>query len=313
MLPCRNVTVVVLAAAFAGCGGSIAITVPSAPTGVTATPGNGQGTLSWTAVSGATSYNIYWATTPGVTTATGTKITGVSSPYVQTGLSNGTTYYCVVTAVNSAGESAASSQVSGTPEATTYALSVQDNGNGTVSGGGINCGTTCSAAIAQGAQVTLTATAASGSTFAGWSGACSGTGSTCQVTMAGAETVTATFVSSTTTYYTLTVLTIGIGTGTVTGNGISCPSDCTESVASGTSITLTAVPASGSTFALWEFCDSANGTTCIMSMTANKKVYASFTTGGQGGCDGCLSACQGLSGCCTGCGCICQNACGGSC
>ncbi|MFN2590153.1 MAG: hypothetical protein ABR518_05240 [Actinomycetota bacterium] len=41
--------------------------------------------------------------------------------------------------------------------------------------------------------MTLTATAASGSTFTGWSGACSGTAATCTVTMDAAKTATATF------------------------------------------------------------------------------------------------------------------------
>lgn len=87
-------------------------TVTAAPTGVTATPGTKQVTLSWSAVSGATSYNIYWATTSGVTIATGTKITGVTSPAVLNNLSDGTTYYIIVTAVNGVGESAPSAQVS---------------------------------------------------------------------------------------------------------------------------------------------------------------------------------------------------------
>jgi hypothetical protein len=94
--------------------------VPAAPTGVTATAGNTQVTIAWSPVSGATSYNIYWSTTPGVTTATGTKITGASNPYIQTGRTNGTTYYYVVTAVNGNGESPASAQVSATPTAAPY-------------------------------------------------------------------------------------------------------------------------------------------------------------------------------------------------
>ena len=75
--------------------------------------------ISWSSVSGATSYNIYWSTTSGVTKTTGTKLTGVTSPYTHTGLTNGTTYYYVVTAVNSYGESSESSQVSGTPTSST--------------------------------------------------------------------------------------------------------------------------------------------------------------------------------------------------
>jgi len=87
-------------------------TVPAAPTGITATGGANQVTVSWTAVTGATSYNIYYSTASGMTTMTGTKIASVTSPYVHTGLTAGTTYYYIVTAVNSAGESAASTQAS---------------------------------------------------------------------------------------------------------------------------------------------------------------------------------------------------------
>jgi hypothetical protein len=67
--------------------------------------------VSWNAVSGATSYNIYYSNAPGVTKSTGTKISAVTSPYVHMDLTAGT-YYYVVTAASSAGESAASSEVS---------------------------------------------------------------------------------------------------------------------------------------------------------------------------------------------------------
>ena len=92
-----------------------AVPAPAAPADVTATPGNGQVTIAWTTVTGATSFNIYWSTTPGVTTTSGTKITGVGSPYIHSGLINDTTYYYVVTAVNNDGESTPSSQVSAIP------------------------------------------------------------------------------------------------------------------------------------------------------------------------------------------------------
>lgn len=88
--------------------------LPAAPTGVAAVGSNLQNTISWTASTGATSYNIYWSTTSGLGTS-GTKIAGATSPYPHTGLTNGTVYYYVVTAVNSGGESAASAQVSATP------------------------------------------------------------------------------------------------------------------------------------------------------------------------------------------------------
>jgi uncharacterized repeat protein (TIGR02543 family) len=68
-------------------------------------------------------------------------------------------------------------------------------GTGTVTStpSGINCGTVCSSIYASGTVVTLTATAASGSTFAGWSGSCTGTAATCTVTMSTSRAVTATF------------------------------------------------------------------------------------------------------------------------
>ena len=90
---------------------TLAGNTPSAPTGVSATAGNGQVTPIWTSVTGATSYNVYYRTTAGVTIATGTKVTGASSGSAISSLTNGTTYYFVVTAVNAGGESTISSEV----------------------------------------------------------------------------------------------------------------------------------------------------------------------------------------------------------
>ena len=74
-------------------------------------------------------------------------------------------------------------------------------GNGTVSSspGGINCGTACSGRFDYGTAVTLTPAPDSSSIFAGWSGACSGSGA-CTLTMTAAKTVQASF----TRRYTLT-------------------------------------------------------------------------------------------------------------
>jgi prepilin-type N-terminal cleavage/methylation domain-containing protein len=71
-------------------------------------------------------------------------------------------------------------------------VSKPGTGSGTVSGPGINCGTTCEWAYANGSDVTLSASASSGSTFTGWSGACTGSGS-CNLTMTADRAVTATF------------------------------------------------------------------------------------------------------------------------
>ena len=80
------------------------------------------------------------------------------------------------------------------PATTTRILTVAKagSGSGTVTGPGISCGSDCSEPYADGTSVTLTATRAANSTFAGWSGACSGTGS-CVVTMSADTFVTATF------------------------------------------------------------------------------------------------------------------------
>jgi uncharacterized delta-60 repeat protein len=86
---------------------------PLSPTNVSASAGTGQITISWDPVDDATSYNIYWSTTPGVTKSNGTQIPGVTSPYVHTGLTADTTYYYVVTAVNLGGESPESEGVYG--------------------------------------------------------------------------------------------------------------------------------------------------------------------------------------------------------
>ena len=90
---------------------------PGKPTGIAAAAGDSSVTVSWTAVSGATSYNIYYGTSAGVTTSNGSKLTGATSPQAVTGLTNGTTYYFVVSAVNAGGEGVLSSEKSATPAA----------------------------------------------------------------------------------------------------------------------------------------------------------------------------------------------------
>ena len=99
---------------------------PAAPSLASATAGNAQVTLAWSAVAGATSYNVYHGTAIGVTKATGIKSSGVTSPYAVTGLTNGTPYFFIVTAQGAGGESAASNERSATPTAPAGAFSQAD-------------------------------------------------------------------------------------------------------------------------------------------------------------------------------------------
>jgi thermitase len=93
---------------------------PSTPTGLTATAGNAQVVLNWTAVSNATSYNIYRATTAGGEGSTPYKSNVTSASFTDTGLTNGTTYFYRVTALNSVGESPQSSEVNAVPGSVLY-------------------------------------------------------------------------------------------------------------------------------------------------------------------------------------------------
>jgi parallel beta-helix repeat protein len=89
---------------------------PAAPTNVVATASNAQVSLTWAASAGATSYNVLRATASGGP-YTLVKSGTVATSYVDQGLTNGTTYYYVVQAVNAGGTSPNSTQVSATPVA----------------------------------------------------------------------------------------------------------------------------------------------------------------------------------------------------
>jgi uncharacterized repeat protein (TIGR02543 family) len=160
----------------------------------------------------------------------------------------------------------------------THILTVTKTGTGTVSSNpiGIDCGSDCSEEYTDGTDVTLTAAPATGSTFTGWSGdGCSGTDTTCTVTMDQARSVTADFALD--TYY-LTVTKSGTGTGTVSSNpvGIDCGVDCSENYDYDTDITLTAVAESGSEFIGWTGGGCSGTGTCVVSMTEARAVDAEF-------------------------------------
>lgn len=80
-----------------------------------AVAGSGSATISWPEVPDATSYNVYWRTSSYVTKANGTRIAGVTRPFIHSALTNGYAYYYVVTALNGGVESADSATVSARP------------------------------------------------------------------------------------------------------------------------------------------------------------------------------------------------------
>lgn len=104
-----------------GCGGgggessTLGSVFPSTstPTGLTATAGGSTMNLSWNPVERATSYNLYWGTSTGVS-KTSRKIADIGGTTFQhTNLTIGRTYYYIVTANFSYGEGPASTEVAG--------------------------------------------------------------------------------------------------------------------------------------------------------------------------------------------------------
>jgi hypothetical protein len=165
-------------------------------------------------------------------------------------------------------------------ELDTLALTVvrAGTGAGTVASApaGINCGGDCYETYAYGTVVTLSQTAAAGSSFAGWSGACTGTGA-CQVTIDAAKSVTASFNKSSGPYP-LNVMKSGDGAGTIGSSpgGISCGTLCSSSYAAGTVVTLSVSTAGGSSFAGWGGACTGTALSCKLTMDSSKSVTASF-------------------------------------
>ncbi len=100
---------------YSASGSASAAPVPGVPTGLAATAGNGQVSLTWSASSGATSYSVYRSTTSNGEGMAALDA-GLTTPsFTDTGLTNGTAYFYKVAAVNTSGVSAQSTEVSATP------------------------------------------------------------------------------------------------------------------------------------------------------------------------------------------------------
>jgi uncharacterized repeat protein (TIGR02543 family) len=147
-------------------------------------------------------------------------------------------------------------------------------GAGTVKGPGISCPADCAGVLLDGKPGTLTATPATGSTFVGFSGDCTPSGSTCAIVPVGdRQSVTAEFAIQ------LRTLQIRlVGSGSVGGPGFSCDAaaaPCAPMLPYGTPATLSPVPAPGFAFTGWS--QACTGTAaCKPAMTVDRTVTATF-------------------------------------
>lgn len=157
----------------------------------------------------------------------------------------------------------------------TLDVDLAGSGTGSVSStpSGIDCPGTCAADFDDGEMVVLDAVPDPDQVFAGWSGACTGTGS-CSVTMDQARSVMATFDEPST--YPLNVVVLG-GSGSVVSNpaGIDCPDACNAPFATGSVVELTQTPAPGFAFDSWGGACSGDGA-CTVVMGQPRAVSANF-------------------------------------
>ncbi len=169
-----------------------------------------------------------------------------------------------------------------------FALTVNKTGNGVglVKSGDdkINCGSNCSSDFESGSSIILTAIpdTSSGSTFSGWSGACTNKTGDCTVTMSAAQSVTANF--NLLPSYKLSITKSGNGAVTSSPTGINCGTACSKQFISGTTVTLTAKADTGGTFSKWTGCTpiATNPLQCTVTLTSNKTVTAAFNNGALG-------------------------------
>ena len=169
----------------------------------------------------------------------------------------------------------------------TLSVTVAGDGAGTVVSDPVGIDVTTgmdTAEFTSGTEVTLTATPVAGSTFVGWSGACTGDGA-CDVTLDANASVTATFALTVPDTATLTVSAVGDGDGSVMSapagiDLISGADTDTFDFVGGTEVTLTATPDVGSVFVGWSGACSGQDA-CVVTMNADTNVTADFQLEGS--------------------------------
>ena len=160
----------------------------------------------------------------------------------------------------------------------TLAVTGTGSGQGSLSGTGLSCnGSTCSGTYLHGNGVEIIAHPQNGSVVTGWTGCDSSWGDTCHVYMNGNKTVSAGFEPA----KNARILRVGksgkeIGWVRSLPGGIYCGDACTMSFAKGATVTLSAEPLEGFTFAGWSGGGCKGTGTCTVTMTSARSVFASF-------------------------------------
>ncbi len=282
---------------FVNAEAAVAAAVPpsvsDAPIVTLATAGNGQISVAFNppAATGGSAI-IDYTVRCGIASQTGT-----SSPILVSGLTNGTTYTCTVTARNTTGSSVRSAPSNAvTPMAA--ATSIDLTGPASSS---IGQSVTFTATVTGTASPTGTVMFKDGSSTIAGCAAVALTGTTALCTTSalplGARSLTATYsgdannVPSTSSvlvhnvnqvFFTLTVNKAGAGAGSVGSEplGITCGADCSESYATGTTVTLVALPETGSVFAGWSGGSGSASCTgrgnCFVAVSAASSITATF-------------------------------------